>query len=156
MAPTDGVFFRLNSSGLQGIASFNGAEVSTGVFPLADGTGTWVYTNGKRYQFTVYIGGVRARFWVNDGSQSYLLGSIPLWFSSQLLITNTVGTSTDCTTAIIGNSGNVLILERSGIEIAYSEHIYFTTDESAVRAIGRAAVAILQPSAVESITGIRP
>lgn len=78
VAPTDGVFFRLNSSGLQGIASFNGAEVSTGVFPLADGTGTWVYTNGKRYQFTVYIGGVRARFWVNDGSQSYLLGSIPL------------------------------------------------------------------------------
>lgn len=78
VAPTDGVFFRLNSSGLQGVASFNGAEVSTGVFPLADGAGVWAYTNGKRYQFTVYIGGVRARFWVNDGSQSYLLGSIPL------------------------------------------------------------------------------
>lgn len=75
LAPTDGVFFRLNSSGLQGIASFNGAEVSTGVFPLADGTGTWVYENAKRYQFVVFIGGVRASFWVNDGTGLELLGT---------------------------------------------------------------------------------
>ena len=34
-APTDGVFFRLSSAGLQGIASFNGTEVSTGIFPLS-------------------------------------------------------------------------------------------------------------------------
>ena len=61
-----------------------------------------------------------------------------------------------CTTAILGASNQVLILERSGIEVAYSEHVYFTTDESAVRAIGRAAVAVLQPTAVETITGIRP
>ena len=78
VAPTDGVFFRLNSAGLQGIASFNGTETSTGVFPLAGGTGTWEYTNSKRYQFVVYIGGVRARFWVNDGQGSHLLGTIIL------------------------------------------------------------------------------
>jgi hypothetical protein len=77
-APTDGVFFRLNSAGLQGIASFNGTETSTGVFPLANGSGTWAYVNGKRYQFVVYIGGVRARFWVNDGAGSHLLGTITL------------------------------------------------------------------------------
>jgi hypothetical protein len=76
--PTDGVFFRLNSAGLQGIASFNGTETSTGVFPLSGGTGTWVYTNAKRYQFIVYIGGVVADFWVNDGAGAVLLGSIPL------------------------------------------------------------------------------
>ncbi|WP_236634482.1 hypothetical protein, partial [Campylobacter armoricus] len=40
-APTDGVFFRLNASGLQGIASFNGAEATTGLFPATAGTGTW-------------------------------------------------------------------------------------------------------------------
>jgi hypothetical protein len=77
-APTDGVFFRLASNGLQGIASFNGAETSTGVFPLSGGTGTWVYTNAKRYQFIVYIGGVIAEFWVNDGSGAVKLGAIPL------------------------------------------------------------------------------
>jgi hypothetical protein len=77
-APTDGVFFRLSSAGLQGIASFNGTETSTGVFPLSGGTGTWVYTNAKRYQFIVYIGGVVADFWVNDGAGAVMLGSIPL------------------------------------------------------------------------------
>jgi hypothetical protein len=77
-APTDGVFFRLASNGLQGIASFNGTETSTGVFPLSGGTGTWVYTNAKRYQFIVYIGGVVGEFWANDGSGAVKLGTIPL------------------------------------------------------------------------------
>lgn len=88
--------------------------------------------------------------------KAFLLGYIPTWFSSQLSIALTVGASTDCTTAILGNSANVLILERSGIEVAYSEHVAFANDQSAARAIGRAAVAILQPTAVETITGIRP
>jgi hypothetical protein len=77
-APTDGVFFRLNSAGLQGIASFNGAEVSTGVFPLANGAGTWVYDNNKRYQFICYQSTIEAVFWVNDGTGAVMLGSIPL------------------------------------------------------------------------------
>lgn len=78
VAPTDGVFFRLNSSGLQGIASFSGTEASTGVFPLSGGTGVWAYTNAKRYQYIVYIGGVYADFWVNDGEGAVKLGRIPL------------------------------------------------------------------------------
>jgi hypothetical protein len=77
-APTDGVFFRLNASGLQGIASFNGAESSTGVFPLSDGTGTWVYTNSKRYQFICYATAVEAQFWVNDGLGALCLATLPL------------------------------------------------------------------------------
>lgn len=77
-APTDGVFFRLNSAGLQGIASFNGAEVSTGVFPLAGGTGAWAYTNNKRYQFIAYQSEVEAVFWVNDGTGAVMLGRIAL------------------------------------------------------------------------------
>jgi hypothetical protein len=77
-APTDGAFFRLNASGLQGVVANSGTETSTGVFPLADGTGTWVYTNDKKYQFIVYLGGVQADFWVNDGSGAVKLGSVPL------------------------------------------------------------------------------
>jgi HK97 family phage major capsid protein len=87
--------------------------------------------------------------------KAVLLGFLPVWFSSQLSITLTVGTSTDCTTVILGNRANVLLLERSGIEVAYSDHVYFNSDESAARAIGRAAIAILQPAAVETITGVR-
>jgi hypothetical protein len=80
VAPTDGVFFRLSSAGLQGIASFNGSEVSTGVFPLADGVGTWLYVNAKRYNFTVDYFGTHADFWVDDGTDggTLKLGSIPL------------------------------------------------------------------------------
>lgn len=78
VAPTDGVFFRLNSAGLQGIASFNGTEVSTGVFPLANAAGTWLYVNAQRYQFICYSTTVEVLFWVNDGSGSVLLGRIPL------------------------------------------------------------------------------
>jgi hypothetical protein len=77
-APTDGVYFRLNSAGLQGISNNNGTETSTGVFPLANGTGTWAYTNNKRYQFIVYMGAVEAEFWVNDGTGTVKLGSIAL------------------------------------------------------------------------------
>lgn len=78
VAPPDGVFFRLSSAGLQGIASFNGTETSTGVFPLSGGTGVWAYTNSKRYQFIAYETAVAAYFWVNDGTGAKLLGSIPL------------------------------------------------------------------------------
>ena len=90
------------------------------------------------------------------GPKAVLLGNLPVWFSSQLSITTTVGSSTDTTTVIIGNSRNVLILERQGIEVAYSEHVAFATDQSAARAIGRAAIAVIQPTAVETITGVRP
>jgi len=77
-APTDGCFFRLTSAGLMGVLSNSGTETLTGVFPLADGAGTWTYTNNKKYQFICYLGGVAAYFWVNDGISTQLLGSIPL------------------------------------------------------------------------------
>jgi hypothetical protein len=78
VAPTDGVFFRLNSAGLQGISSFNGAEVSTGVFTGEDFVTPWAYTANKRYQFIVYHTGIEAEFWVNDGNGAFKLGKIPL------------------------------------------------------------------------------
>lgn len=78
IAPTDGVFFRLSSAGLQGICSYNGAEVSTGVFPLLNGAGTWVYQDNKRYQFIIYQSMVEAMFWVNDGTGAVALGRLPL------------------------------------------------------------------------------
>ena len=77
-APTDGVYFRLTSAGLAGIVNNNGTETSTGIFPLSGGTGTWTYTNNKKYQFIVYVGGVEAVFWVNDGTGAVRLGGIQL------------------------------------------------------------------------------
>jgi hypothetical protein len=80
VAPSDGVFFRLNSAGLQGVASFNGTETSTGVFPATAGSGVWAYTLAKRYQFILYISDVEAQFWVNDGfsAGAVCLATLPL------------------------------------------------------------------------------
>jgi hypothetical protein len=77
-APTDGIFFRLTSAGLQGVSSNGGTETNTGVFTGPGGSGTWTYTNSKNYQFIAYCTAVAAMFWANDGSGAILLGSIPL------------------------------------------------------------------------------
>ena len=90
------------------------------------------------------------------GPDAMLANTLPFVKTTNLLITQTVGTSTDCTTIIVGDASQVLILERQGIELMVSPHVYFTTDELAVRAIARSAVAILQPTAVTLLTGVRP
>ena len=76
-APTDGVFLRLNSAGLQLVASNNGTETTIAA-PLSGGTGIWAYTNDKKHQFIVYQSMTKAAFWVNDSTGAVLLGEIPL------------------------------------------------------------------------------
>jgi len=77
-APTDGVYFRLNSSGLLGVVNYNGNETTIGPFPAANGSGTWTYTPNKKYQFILYLTARDAEFWVNAGGAegAYLLGTI--------------------------------------------------------------------------------
>ena len=90
------------------------------------------------------------------GPDAIMADFLPFYKTTNLIRTQTVGTSTDCTTVIIGDSSQVLILERQGVELMASPHVYFTTDELAVRATARSAVAILQPTAVTLLTGVRP
>lgn len=89
------------------------------------------------------------------GVKGVVIG-IPMWFSSQINIARTVGASTDCTTVIIGKADQVLILDRQGIEMGFSEHLYFDYDQTAARAIARSAIAVLQPDSVATIAGVRP
>lgn len=77
-APSDGVFFRLSSAGLQGVASNNGTETTTGVFPDGGGTNTWTYTNSKKYQFIIYHSAISAEFWVKENGATHRLGIINL------------------------------------------------------------------------------
>lgn len=76
VAPSDGVFFRLTSAGLAGVASFSGSE-TVFQFPALAGDGVWPYTSAKRYQFICYASTVEAVFWVNDGTGAVCLGVIP-------------------------------------------------------------------------------
>ena len=91
-----------------------------------------------------------------NGPDAILADFIPFYKTTNLSRTQTVGSSTDCTTIIVGDSKQIVILERAGIELMISPHVYFTTDELAIRALARSAVAILQPTAVALLTGVRP
>jgi hypothetical protein len=64
--PQDGCFFRLTSAGMQGIVSKAGVETSTGIFPLALGSGTWVYTNNVNNRFLIQVNNVSTTFWINN------------------------------------------------------------------------------------------
>ncbi len=75
-APTDGVFFRLTSAGLHGVASSNGTETVIGPFPGPGGVGTWTYALNQKYQFIAFQSSTHVTFWVNadDDNGTYLLG----------------------------------------------------------------------------------
>lgn len=64
-APTDGVYFRHTSAGLQGVINNNGSETTTSVF-------SWTYVNNHKYQFIISITEREVEFWVDN----VLYGSI--------------------------------------------------------------------------------
>ncbi len=63
----DGVYFRLNSSGLVGVLNNNGTETTTSPF-----TG-FTFTLNQVYKFIIVVNSTDIEFWVNDG----LLGELP-------------------------------------------------------------------------------
>lgn len=72
-APLDGIYFRMSSAGMAGIVNAGGVETSTGVFPLALGTGTFVYTNNATNRYLIQANNVTVSFWINN----YKYGEIP-------------------------------------------------------------------------------
>jgi len=58
-APTDGVYFRLNSSGLIGVINSNGSETTTSTF-------TFTYVNNKKYQFIIAFHEREVKFWIDN------------------------------------------------------------------------------------------
>ncbi len=65
-APTDGVYFRLGSAGLIGVANYNGTE-QTVTLGAANGTGAaFTYTNSRVYRFVITITDREAEFWIDD------------------------------------------------------------------------------------------
>lgn len=78
VAPADGVFIRISSAGWQGIASNNGTETPSGVFTNANNVGTFVHALNKKYQCIIYVSGIQAEFWLNDGTGAVKYATIPL------------------------------------------------------------------------------
>jgi len=65
LAPTDGIYFRYNSTGWQGIVNYNGAETTTGVL-------TFAHNALQQYEFIISINERDVEFWIDD----VLYGSI--------------------------------------------------------------------------------
>lgn len=57
--PTDGVYFRLNSSGLFGVINHNGSEATTSVFGFS-------YSFNKVYKYLIVVSNTETEFWIND------------------------------------------------------------------------------------------
>ena len=82
-----------------------------------------------------------------------LLG-IPVLFSNQIPITETQGSSNVASHLYLGDFNFARVLVRQAIELAISEHIYFTTDQTAIRVSGRSSIVLLQPAAFIKQVGI--
>lgn len=57
-APADGVYFRLNSSGLLGVVNSNGTETTISL-------SAFTYTNNQKYQFIITIHEREVEFWID-------------------------------------------------------------------------------------------
>jgi hypothetical protein len=57
-APTDGVYFRINASGVFGVINYNGAETATSAFDFT-------HTNSKKYQFIITVSEREVHFWID-------------------------------------------------------------------------------------------
>lgn len=65
-APLDGTYFRVSSTGIQGVINVNGVETTTAIFPLTGGTGTFIYTSNTVYKFLIQTTNVKTTFWINN------------------------------------------------------------------------------------------
>jgi len=88
-APSDGVYFRATSAGIQGVINFNGVETTTSVFLVAPGGATFFPTIGQVYQFLLQVTNREVRFWIDDvlygtlitqsgNAQPYMAGALPV------------------------------------------------------------------------------
>lgn len=58
-APTDGVYFRINSSGVFGVINYNGSETATSAF-------SFTHTINQKYQFIISISEREVNFWIDN------------------------------------------------------------------------------------------
>lgn len=82
--------------------------------------------------------------------------------ASKVPTDQTVGTSNDCSTAFVGDFGDMVMGVRLNVQLMASEQASdgsshaFTHFEVWIRAVARVDFAVLRPSSFVAITGIRP
>lgn len=84
-----------------------------------------------------------------------MLFGIPVFLTTQIPNTETQGDRSDCSHVYLGDFNFARTLERQSIELAISDQIYFTTDQTAVRVSARTAIVLLEPAAFIKQSGVR-
>lgn len=64
--PTDGVYFRVTSSGLFGVINFAGTETTIGPFVSSFGGSNWAPTIGEKYGFLIAVSEAYVEFWIDN------------------------------------------------------------------------------------------
>src|SRR5919204_4847873 len=83
----------------------------------------------------------------SQGLQRRIYG-VPVYLSSQLSITETQGTSTDCSSAYVVQADQIVAVRRRDVSIELDRSRYFESDESVLRAILRIDVVVPNPTAI--------
>jgi hypothetical protein len=71
-APTDGVYFRVNSAGIFGVSNYNGTEQTTSVFKNANNV-DWAPVLNQVYKFAITYHRRIIKFWIDDVLMGTLL-----------------------------------------------------------------------------------
>jgi HK97 family phage major capsid protein len=80
---------------------------------------------------------------------------IPVLLSSQLSLTETQGTSTDCSSIYVYEGPQVVIVRRADLRIEVDRSFKFDYDQTAIRAVMRVDVVVPNPKAINRVSGIR-
>jgi HK97 family phage major capsid protein len=80
---------------------------------------------------------------------------VPVFLSSQLSITETQGTSTDCSTSYVYQADQCVVVRRQDVEVELDRSRLFNTDQSEMRGKLRADLICPNAAAIVRIIGIR-
>lgn len=123
-----------------------------GIAKLKDASGRYLFNEFGNYGGPAVLPNPGTTFTYPGTARGMLLG-YPVYLSTQVLTNETKGTGTNLSHVIYGDFRYCAILERQALELAVSEHVAFNTDQTAVRAIARSAIALTQPTAFAVATG---
>ncbi|HUR35473.1 MAG TPA: phage major capsid protein [Vicinamibacterales bacterium] len=90
-------------------------------------------------------------------SRTSLFG-LPVFLSSQMSIAETSSNSanTDCSYIVIADMSRMVVARRTEVVVLYDPFTYAKSDRIAIRSTTRWGMGVIDPAAVEVLTGVRP
>jgi HK97 family phage major capsid protein len=84
------------------------------------------------------------------------LFGLPVRTTTNIPITETVGTSTDCSHVLLTDMSQVVVARARDVSVELSRDYAFNADQTAVRVVARFDINLMQPLSTVLMTGARP